>query len=145
MKDRLTVKGNSFAGGKNNPRTSPGLRICKDTAITLESGETIRKGCGQRGMMPFEVGWRCFYCGNYFYNSKITLEDLWLHFKILREYRAAMTIDGRDYINGIPVSGQAEDLPATLLADLVEVKPPNWFYYYVKCDEQEFEHYLKNY
>lgn len=143
MKGRLTVKNRRSKGRKKNSRSSSKLRFCKDMLITLESGETIQKGCGQKGMMEFEAGWRCFYCGNYLYHSEIALEDLWLHFKVQREYRAVMTIDGRDYINGVPVPGPAEDLPPSCLGDLLEIEPPDWFFHYVSCDEQEFETYLK--
>lgn len=119
-----------------------GFRRCKTAFVVLESGEILKRGCGGLGVVRFEAGWKCLYCGNYSYGCSLTLETLWTHFKIAREYWRAMTLNGREYINGMPVAGYAESLPRFLLADLLELQPPYWFRFYVSYGEGEFADYL---
>lgn len=114
---------------------------CRIVNLRLETGETLKRGCGLSGLEEVETGWRCFYCGNHIYRSGLRLEALWSHFKIGREYWRPVHVEGRDFVNGIPVTG--EDLPRRLLADLKEIRPPRWFAYYLIYDEQEFTRYLQ--
>lgn len=120
------------------------FRPCEIEFTVLESGETVKRGCGSRGLVRFEAGWRCFYCGNYIYHPRLQLAVLWRHFKTAREFWRATHINGQNYINGIPVSGNVESLPAYLLADLLEVEPPEWFGFYLLYEEAEFARYLEN-
>jgi len=115
---------------------------CQVRTISLESGETVKRGCGQTGLMPTDIGWHCFYCGNYIYQTNSTLDALWFHFKIAREYWRAMRREDKNFINGVPVSGFPDFLPRRLLADLVETHPPKWFRYYLKFDDEQFQKYL---
>ncbi|MFQ5674206.1 MAG: hypothetical protein ACE5G9_14085 [Nitrospinales bacterium] len=121
-----------------------GLRQCKTTFVTLDSGETLKRGCGGRGLVAFEAGWRCLYCGNYIYHARLSVDTLWFHYKLTREYWRATHRGGQEYINGIPVDGCAETLPRFLAADLREVRPPRWFRFYIVCDAEEFACYLAN-
>jgi hypothetical protein len=93
----------------------------------LDSGERLKRGCGNVGLVETVSGRRCLYCGNFIYGTESTPEDLWFHFKTGREYRRAATLAGVDFINGVPVIGTAEDLPGACLADLQEILPPPWF------------------
>lgn len=138
---KLTIRRTCENGSKGS--YSQGLRWCKIVVMTLETGETIKRGCGNRGLVGFEAGRKCFYCGNYVYHPNLKLETLWFHFKLAREYWRAVDIDGRDFVNGIPVPGRAEPLPHYLLADLVEVQPPRWFPFYLLYEEEEFIRYLE--
>ena len=56
--------------------------MCEVRIIPLENGETVKRGCGRTGMMPSEVGWSCFYCGNYVYRPDPPISALWFHFKV---------------------------------------------------------------
>ena len=116
---------------------------CPQTVTRLDSGESIRRGCGRSGLIPNEVGWKCFYCGNYVYQVSPTLDSLWFHFKVAREYWRATHRSGVNFINGVPVSGTADSLPRRLRSDLSEPRPPKWFAYYVACDEGQFQRYLE--
>ena len=129
---------------ENQTDSRSGRRLmCKVRIIPLENGETVKRGCGRTGMMPSEVGWSCFYCGNYVYRPAPTLSALWFHFKVGREYWRAMSQGGRNFINGVPVSGFADSLPRRLWADLKEARPPKWFKYYIVFDEDQFQKYLE--
>lgn len=138
---KLAIRRTRENGSKGN--YSQDLHWCKIVFKTLETGETIKRGCGNRGLVRFEAGRKCFYCGNYVYYPNLKLETLWFHFKLGREYWRAINIDGRDFVNGIPVSGRAEPLPRYLLADLLEVRPPRWFPFYLLYEEEEFTRYLE--
>jgi len=116
--------------------------LCEVRIILLENGETVKRGCGQTGLMPSAVGWSCFYCGNYVFRSAPTLYALWFHFKMGREYWRAMSRGGDNFINGVPVSGLPDSLPRRLWGDLAETRPPKWFKYYVAFDEAQFQNYL---
>ena len=118
-------------------------RICEVRIIPLENGETVKRGCGRTGMIPSEVGWSCFYCGNYVYRPDPPISALWFHFKVGREYWRAMSQGGRNFINGVPVSGTPDSLPRRLWADLAEARPPKWFRYYILFDEEQFQKYLE--
>jgi hypothetical protein len=98
---------------------------------------------GQTGLMPDEVGWSCFYCGNYIFRPAPSLHDLWFHFKVGREYWRAMSLGGDNFINGVPVSGLPDSLPRRLWGDLTETRPPKWFKYYIVYDEEQFQKYLE--
>jgi len=136
----VTRRRESCASVSNGAR----LRRCRTTCVTLESGETLKRGCGGRGLVAFEAGWKCLYCGNYIYHPRLSVETLWFHYKLTREYWRVTHREGRDYINGMPVDGRAETLPRFLVADLREVRPPRWFRFYVVYDEEEFAGYLAN-
>lgn len=131
--------------GKNGAGSDDRERLAQCPVINqrLETGEMIKRGCGLRGLEARETGWRCFYCGNFIFHGGLDLSELWLHFKVGREYWRMIYIDGMDYINGIPFVGR--DLPGRLLADLREVKPPRWFAYYLIYDEQDFKRYVELY
>lgn len=116
---------------------------CQVRHIVLDNGETLKRGCGRVGLMPSDVGWRCFYCGNYVYRNDPPLAALWFHFRAGREYWRGMIREGRHFINGVPVTGSSDCLPADLLADLVESSPPRWFRYFVIFDADQFERYLE--
>ncbi len=129
---------------ENSRPTGSGRRLmCEVRIIPLENGETVKRGCGCTGMMPSEVGWSCFYCGNYVYRADPTLSALWFHFKVGREYWRAMSQGGRNFINGVPVTGFPDSLPRRLLADLANARPPKWFPYYMVLDEDQFQKYLE--
>lgn len=117
--------------------------MCKARIISLENGETVKRGCGRAGLIPGEVGWSCFYCGNYIFKAAPTLSALWFHFKVGREYWRAMSQGGNNFINGVPVSGFPDSLPRSLWGDLTEARPPKWFKYYIVYDEDQFQKYLE--
>jgi len=94
-------------------------------------------------MVADEAGGRCLYCGNFYYKKKISLESLWFHFKIAREYWSARRGLDQEYINGFPVNGKADSLPGKLKADLDESRPPDWFWHFMKSDEEQFKKYLQ--
>lgn len=121
------------------------LRRCRILFVNLANGETVKRGCGGRGLMEFGAGWKCFYCGAYVYRPKLRMESLWFHFKMGREYWRMAFINGWEYINGVPVVAPAEHLPQDLLADLAEIQRPAWFDFYVMYEEEEFKRYLKTY
>jgi len=125
-----------------NRRNSGNLGLCPIVFHPLETGEKIKRGCGRRGLIPTEVGWKCFYCGNYIYRDETTLIQLWFHFRLAREYWRASSRGDQEFINGMPVAGKADPLPRILLADLDDPRPPKWFPYYVVNDEKQFEEYL---
>jgi len=130
--------------GKNRVRSGSGrLRMCEVRILSLENGETVKRGCGRMGLMSGEVGWSCFYCGNYVYHADPTLSALWFHFKVGREYWRAMSQGGNNFINGVPVSGFPDSLPRRLWADLADTQPPKWFPYYMVYDEDQFQTYLE--
>lgn len=105
---RIMIKQKKKTGETNLVR-------CPIVMLQLGNGETIKRGCGVFGMEMVDIGWRCIYCGNYIYCSDVQLQELWSHFKTGREYWRPLFVDGRDFINGIPISGFAEDLPVRLL------------------------------
>jgi len=111
--------------------------------MRLETGESLRRGCGRFGLVANEVGWRCFYCGNYVYQAGPDLDSLWFHFKFAREYWLATHRAGINYVNGIPVDGVADPLPRRLRAYLSETRPPKWFVHYLAGDEDQFRRYLE--
>lgn len=115
---------------------------CRVRVISLESGETVKRGCGRKGLIATDVGWHCFYCGNYIYQPEPSLDALWFHFRIAREYWRTMSRGEKNFINGILVSGAPDFLPRRLLSDLAETNPPKWFRYYLTFDEEQFETYL---
>lgn len=119
------------------------LLRCPVTVITLESGETVKKGCGRRGLAPFEAGYKCFYCGNVQYAATPSLDELWFHFRLGREYWRVQSAGGREYVNGVPVRGVGDALPAECVRDLTDPRPPEWFRFYVQCDENQFNQYLQ--
>jgi hypothetical protein len=122
----------------------PGRRmLCEVRIIALESGETVKRGCGQTGLTPSAVGWSCFYCGNYIFRAQPSLYDLWFHFKMGREYWRAMSLGGENFINGVPVAGLPDSLPRRLWADLTETQPPKWFKYFITFDEEQFQQYIE--
>ncbi len=125
---------------KNTPR----LFRCPVVIITLANGEVMKRGCGRRGMAAFDAGLRCLYCGNYIYKKAPSLESMWFHFRWAREFWKIHNDQGREYVNGIPVTGQAESLPASCLSDLAESQPPWWFPYYLKYGDREFREYMLN-
>jgi len=120
------------------------LKRCPVTLVTLDSGEILKKGCGRRGLTPFEAGWKCFYCGNYQYAPASGLDDLWFHFRTGREYWRVQSSAGREYVNGVPVAGAGDALPAGWMRDLADPRPPEWFRVYVQCDERQFNQYLQD-
>ncbi len=130
---------------KSREAKSPsfGRGRCKIVLNTLETGETVKRGCGSVGLVPCDVGWRCLYCGNFLYHSDANLSALWFHFKIAREYWRPMNLQNVDFINGIPVTGPVDSLPRFLLGDLDETQPPKWFPYYILYDEKQFQEYLE--
>ena len=138
IKIRLTRK----KEGPGFNKSGMGFSQCKVRLISLDSGETLKRGCGRNGLISTEVGWHCFYCGNYIYQSQPTLDALWFHFKIAREYWRAMSRGEKNFINGVPVSGYPDFLPRRLLADLGEACPPKWFRYYLTFDDEQFQKYL---
>ncbi|NIP99026.1 MAG: hypothetical protein GWM98_00175, partial [Nitrospinaceae bacterium] len=103
------------------------LYRCPVVMVTLQSGEAVKRGCGQQGMTEFGAGLRCFYCGQYIYRKQSSEESLWFHFRWAQEFRRFQTSQGRDYLNGIPQRGPAGSLPPGLRADLGEPRPPGWF------------------
>ncbi len=128
----------------SRPAHSPAesMRRCPVTAVTLESGEILKRGCGRRGLVAFDAGWKCFYCGNVLYREAATVESMWFHFRLGREYWRAHSTAGREFINGIAVNGQAEGLPSECMRDLNEPNPPDWFYKFVEDDETPFDEIL---
>ncbi len=125
---------------------TPGRRLlrCAVTVITLETGETVKKGCGRRGLAPFEAGLKCFYCGNVQYKAGSSLDELWFHFRLGREYWRVQSSGGREYVNGVPVRGAGDGLPPECMRDLADPRPPEWFRLYVQGDENQFQQYLRN-
>lgn len=122
-----------------------GLKLCLPVNFVLESGETIRRGCGSHGLYKTEVGWHCFYCGNYLYLQKPSIKSLWFHFKVGREYWRTMFSRDRIFINGLPVAGLPDSLPGRLVSDLLEPAPPSWFSYFIFYDGTQFKQYMENY
>ena len=110
--------------------------------LTLVNGETIKRGCGREGMAEYDAFLRCLYCGNYLYRKTSSLESLWFHFRWAREFWRIHNTRGRDFVNGIPVTGKAESLPSVCLADLAESQPPRWFPHFLRHSDQEFRDYL---
>ncbi len=117
---------------------------CPVVVITLANGEVIKRGCGRSGMSEVDACLRCLYCGNYLYKKAPSLESMWFHFRWAREFWKIHNNYGRDFVNGVPVSGKAETLPSSCLSDLVEPKPPRWFSYFLKYSDQEFREYIFN-
>ena len=120
------------------------MLCCRVHVVTLASGETLKRGCGRHGLVEFGAGWRCFYCGNYLYKPGPPLRSLWFHFRLAREYWRVKSSQGRDFVNGIPVTGAGEWLPPALLNDLAEPEPPEWFEHYLSSSEAEFQKYIGN-
>jgi len=124
--------------------SSQRLFQCPVVVITLANGEVIKRGCGWSGMSESGACLRCLYCGNYLYKKTPSLESMWFHFRWAREFWRSHNTQGRDFVNGVPVSGKAETLPASCLSDLAESKPPRWFPYFLKYSDQEFRDYMFN-
>ncbi|MCA9482965.1 MAG: hypothetical protein KC553_04470 [Nitrospina sp.] len=120
-----------------------GFRLCREVRLTLQNGEVLKRGCGRRGLYPFDGGWRCFYCGRYLYESVPSLQAMWFHFRLAREYWRVQSANGRDFINGVPVPGLPDPVPQALQSDLSEPDPPEWFSVFVESEEAEFKRYLK--
>jgi hypothetical protein len=125
-------------------KAAPGLMRCPVAVITLANGENIKRGCGRSGMAEFGACLRCLYCGNYLYKKSSSLESMWFHFRWAREFWRIHNTHGRDFVNGVPVTGKAETLPSSCLSDLGESKPPRWFPYFLKYSDQEFREYMFN-
>lgn len=119
------------------------LKVCIPASFVLESGESVRRGCGRSGLYKTNVGWHCFYCGNYLYSSAPSLKALWFHFRVGRDYWRTMFSRDMIYINGVPVSGLADGLPKSLFSDLLEPNPPSWFTYFIFYDRDQFSKYLE--
>ena len=133
-----------YQTGSRIPQKKSGrLRLCVVKIKQLETGEQIRRGCGFRGMVDCGVGWHCLYCGNIVYLPESSLGSLWFHFKTGREYWTATHQYAQDYVNGIPVDSPVDIIPRSLLADLDEPLPPDWFFCYVVYDEDQFMKYLE--
>jgi hypothetical protein len=143
MNHTTNDKTNELSGENPYPSKSGRWQMCKVRVIPLENGETVKRGCGRTGLRPSEVGWSCFYCGNYVFRADPSLSALWFHFKVGREYWRAMSQGGRNFINGVPVSGFSDSLPRRLWADLLDASPPKWFPYYMGLDEDQFQKYLE--
>lgn len=120
------------------------LFLCPVVTITLANGEVLKRGCGRSGMSEFDACLRCMYCGNYLYEKAPSLESLWFHFRWAREFWRIHNTHGRDFVNGVPIAGKAETLPSSCLQDLAEFKPPRWFPYFLKYNDQEFQEYMFN-
>lgn len=120
------------------------FRTCVVEEIILESGERLKRGCGVRGMVDSGIGSHCLICGNNIFHSDSKLDSLWFYFKTGREYWKASHRFCQDYINGIPVDHPVDRIPKSLLADLDEPDPPDWFFYYIVYDEDRFIKYLEN-
>jgi len=123
-------------------KATPCLIRCPVVVITLASGEVLKRGCGRSGMSEFGACLRCLYCGNYLYKKTPSLESMWFHFRWAREFWRPHITQGRDFVNGVPVTGKAETLPSSCLSDLAESKPPRWFPYFLKYSDQEFRDYM---
>jgi len=130
---------------RENASTSERLKLCLPVSHVLETGETLRRGCGKNGLHETDIGWHCFYCGNYLYRSEPSLKALWFHFRVGREYWRARFFRDRVFINGVPVSGLPDCLPRSLVCDLLEPNPPHWFSYFIFYDGPQFQKYLENY
>ncbi|MDH5764078.1 MAG: hypothetical protein OEZ51_13985 [Nitrospinota bacterium] len=137
MKKLKVVK---TAGSKSDQR----LFRCPVVVIPLAGREVIKRGCGRLGMTEFDAGRRCLYCGNYIYRKTASVESMWFHFRWAREYWRTHNTQGRDFVNGVPVSGRAESLPSSCLSDLSESRPPRWFPYFLSHSDREFHEYLLN-
>ncbi|QPJ61475.1 MAG: hypothetical protein G3M70_06065 [Candidatus Nitronauta litoralis] len=124
-------------------KTGARWRVCQPEQVKLQTGECLKRGCGKRGLYPFDGGWRCFYCGRYLYETGSPLRALWFHFRLAREYWRIQCANGRDFINGIPVPGVPDPLPHRLQRDLSDPEPPAWFSVFVEVDEEGFKHFLK--
>ncbi|KMP10755.1 hypothetical protein UR09_03060 [Candidatus Nitromaritima sp. SCGC AAA799-A02] len=141
MKKLRVIRNKSF----ESPRYERGqLQVCVIENKKLETGERLRRGCGFRGMVDCSVGRHCLYCGNIIYYPDSNLGSLWFHFKTGREYWKASHRHTQDFINGIPVDAPVERIPRSLLSDLDEPAPPDWFFYYVVYDEDRFLKYLES-
>ncbi len=122
--------------------TSRRLFQCPVVVITLANGEVLKRGCGRSGMSEFGACLRCLYCGNYLYKKSSSLESMWFHFRWAREFWKSHNTHGRDFVNGVPVSGKPETLPSACISDLAESRPPRWFPYYLKYSDREFRDYM---
>ena len=113
--------------------TNNRLKLCLPVSYVLETGETLRRGCGRCGLQETDVGWHCFYCGNYLYRSEPSLKALWFHFRVGREYWRTMFSRDKIFINGVPVTGSPDSLPRSLSSDLLEPNPPVlvFFFYFL--------------
>ena len=154
----LNFSGRAFMGSIERRKPVKQLRIiksrvktatrqlfqCPVVVITLANGEVIKRGCGRSGMSEFGACLRCLYCGNYLYRKSASLESMWFHFRWAREFWRVNNTGGREFVNGIPVSGKAETLPSSCVSDLAESSPPRWFPYYLKYNAREFRDYMLN-
>lgn len=123
-------------------KSAPQLVECPVVAVTLATGEVVKRGCGRSGMADFGACLRCLYCGNYLYKKESSLESLWFHFRWAREFWKIHNQSGRDFVNGVPVPGTGESLPAACRPDLAESKAPQWFPYFLESSDREFRDYL---
>lgn len=117
---------------------------CPVVVISLANGEVVKRGCGRSGMSEFDAFLRCLYCGNYLYKKAASLESMWFHFRWAREFWKVHSNQGRDFVNGVPVTGKAETLPPSCLPDLAESRPPQWFPHFLTSNDQEFREYMIN-
>ncbi len=128
---------------KLNQRRSRVFNRCPIVNRVMETGERLTRGCGGLSMVTDEIGGHCLYCGNFYYKKQASLEVLWFHFKISREYWSVRRGPEQEYINGFPVDGIADSLPGILKSDLDEAHPPEWFSYFMNSDEEQFKKYLQ--
>lgn len=129
---------------RHRPDSGVKWKLCMVEQVVLESGERLKRGCGRPGLYRFDGGWRCFYCGRYLYERGPTLNALWFHFRLARDYWRIQCANGRDYINGVPVPGVPDPLPQVLQKDLSDPEPPAWFSVFVEMDEDGFKRYMKS-
>ncbi len=140
---KIQIKNNFLKHDSLEAKNS--LIECRRVKHILESGEEIYRGCGMPGLYRTDVGWRCFYCGNYLYEKRPSLEALWFHFWVGRDYWRILVSQEKVYINGVPISGHPDALPRRLLSDLLEPDPPKWFPYFICYGRTEFNKYLEKY
>ena len=125
-------------------RIAQRLFQCPVVVVTLSNGEVLKRGCGRSGMSEFGACLRCLYCGNYLYKKSPSLESMWFHFRWARDFWRIHNTHGRDFVNGVPVTGKAESLLSAGVSDLAESRPPKWFPYFLKYSDREFREYMLN-
>ncbi len=133
----------SYVG--DEPHVNERLKLCLPATFVLETGETLYRGCDRKGMYETDMGWHCLYCGNYLYRSRPTLDAMWFHFRVGRDYWRTMFSRDNIFINGVPVTGLPDSLPRSLVSDLLEPSPPPWFSYFIFYDGPQFKKYLERY
>jgi hypothetical protein len=133
----------TFIGDESSEKRR--FKFCLPASFELETGEILARGCGKYGLYETDVGLHCFYCGNYLYLQEPSLNAMWFHFRLGREYWRAMYSRDNIFINGVPVTGLVDCLPRCLVSDLVEPNPPPWFPYFIVYDGPQFKRYLEKY